>query len=117
MEAKMLPKETMFVVAEPVKAEGVALAFVVVLEEAVEVAMARVVWVAETVAIVFEATGAAVPVTRTTAAEVAPAAVALVKTTWGTVTAVETTITVEEDGMALPEREPVDSVHGTVRVV
>jgi hypothetical protein len=80
--------------------------------------LARVVAVAETLATpVAEATGAAVAVTRTTAAEVAPTAVALVNATWGTVTAVETTTTVDEDGMTLPERDPVDSTQGTVRVV
>jgi hypothetical protein len=60
---------------------------------------------------------AVVPGMRATVGEAVPLAEAVEKTTWGTVTAVEITVVVEEDGMADPMREPVLSVQGTTRVV
>jgi hypothetical protein len=53
--------------------------------------------------------------TRAADAVVAPETV--VNWTCGTVTAVERIVVVEEPGMTDPEEMPVDSVHGTVRVV
>jgi hypothetical protein len=60
---------------------------------------------------------AVVPGMRATVGEAVPLAEAVEKTTWGTVTAVEITVVVEEDGMVDPMREPVLSVQGTTRVV
>jgi len=60
---------------------------------------------------------AVVPGTRATLALADPDAGAVEKTTCGTVMAVEMVVVVEEDGMVEPERDPVDSTHGTTRVV
>jgi hypothetical protein len=60
---------------------------------------------------------AVVPGMRATVGVAVPLAEAVEKTTWGTVTAVEMTVVVEEDGMTEPLREPVLSVQGTVTVV
>jgi hypothetical protein len=115
----MLPRVRVFWDAAPVKVDGVAVALVVEFPLAV-VATARVVFAAVvaagTVALV-ETAGAWVPVTRTAAAVVAPEATAVVNATWGTVTAVEMTTVLDEDGMMEPERDPVVSVHGTTVVV
>lgn len=58
-----------------------------------------------------------VPGTRATLGLPVPTAGAVEKTTCGTVMAVEIVVVVDEDGMVDPEREPVDSVHGTTTVV
>jgi hypothetical protein len=54
---------------------------------------------------------------RATVGVAVPEADAVEKTTWGTVTAVEMTVVVEDDGMTEPLREPVLWVQGTVMVV
>lgn len=58
-----------------------------------------------------------VPGIRATLGVADPTAGAVEKTTCGTVIAVAMTVVVDEDGMTDPESEPVDSVHGTIKVV
>lgn len=60
---------------------------------------------------------AMVPGIRATLAMADPTAGAVEKTTCGTVIEVEIMVVVDEDGIVDPEREPVDSVHGTTKVV
>lgn len=60
---------------------------------------------------------ATVPGIRATLAVADPTAGAVEKATCGTVIAVTIVVVVDEDGMTDPEREPVDSVHGTTKVV
>jgi hypothetical protein len=115
--APMLPMAMPFRNPAPVKGRGgvevAAVVAAVVLLDTATVNMA----VCVGTPVVTPAAAEAEVVPATKAAEAALTPVTVVKMTWGTVTAVDRTVVVDDDGITNPDEIPVDSVQGPTTVV